>query len=140
MSTKRIDKLVHVKQMAVDAAEGALASARVQTATAELALVAIERAWAEAVERAALATCTADLADADAHGRTLRQAVQRAEWTVLTKRREEQRHRALVSEARTELRRFEMWSERAAATASAQATRVQRRAEDDLAARHGRNQ
>jgi hypothetical protein len=43
-----------------------------------------------------------------------------------------------LTEARTELRRFEMWGERALANETASAVRVARAAEDDLAARKRR--
>lgn len=136
--TKRIDKLVQVKEMAASAAESALVQARASTTAAERALDATKQAWLDAVAQAAHAVSTADLADADARGRTLRQAIQRAEWALNVKRREEDRHRTLVAEARMELRRFELWGERAAAMAKATAARAARRAEDELAARHGR--
>lgn len=135
---KRIDKLVHVKERAADAAEAALAAARAATAAAERVVTETERAWVAVLERCASATSTAELEDADARGRTLRQAVQRAEWALATKRRDEDQRREAVAAARQELRRFEMWGERALATVNATAARVARLAEDDLAARKQR--
>jgi len=136
--TKRIDKLCGVKDRAVDAAERTLAQARASTAAAEMALAATEQTWRDAQARAADAVIVADLDDADARARTLRQAVQRAEANVRAKKGEEERLRGLVADARTELRRFELWGERAAATARATASRVTRNAEDALAARSKR--
>jgi flagellar biosynthesis chaperone FliJ len=136
--TKRIDKLCGVKERAVDAAEGALAQARASSEAAAHALVATEQAWAEALARGSNALTIADLVDTDAHARSLRQAVQRAEATVRTRRAEEDRLGAVAAEARRELRRFEMWGERADATALAIAGRLQRNAEDALAARKKR--
>lgn len=138
--SKRIDKLVQVKQRAVDGAEAALAAARAATAAAELALVETEKAWSAALSLGANATSSGELDEADARARTLRQAVQRAEWAVVVKRREEEPRRAAVAAARQELRRFEMWSERAVATTRATAARVARLAEDDLAARKQRSE
>ena len=136
--TKRIDKLCGVKDRAVDAAERALAQARASTAAAEMALAATEQTWRDAQARSADAVIVADLDDADARARTLRQAVQRAEANVRTRKVEEERLRGLVADARTELRRFELWGERADATARATVDRVMRNAEDALAARSKR--
>lgn len=135
---KRIEKLVHLKQLAVDAAESALVAARVAIANAEHVLRETEAVWGEAIRRGETARDFADLADADARARTLRQAVQRAEWTLIMKRREEEPRLLAVAAARTELRRFEIWGERTDATANAEATRVRRVAEDDLASRKRR--
>ena len=77
----------------------------------------------------------ADLDDADARARTLRQAVQRADANVQSRKVEAERLRGVVAEARTELRRFEIWGERADATARATIARIGRNAEDALAAR-----
>ena len=136
--TKRIDKLCGVKDRAVDAAERALAQARASTAAAEMALAATEQTWRDAQARCADAVIVADLDDADARARTLRQAVQRAEANVRARKVEEERLRGLVADARTELRRFELWGERAEATARANVDRVARNAEDALAARSKR--
>ena len=80
----------------------------------------------------------ADLDDADARARTLRQAVQRAEANVAARNVEVERQQGLVAEARTELRRFEKWGERADATVRATIQRIARSAEDALAARNTR--
>jgi len=136
--TKRIDKLCGVKERAVEAAEGALAQARAATTVAELALAATEQAWQDAQARSAEARIMSDLDDVDARARTLRQAVQRAEVNVRTRKIEEERLLGAVSEARMELRRFEMWGERAEASARATTNRLARNAEDALAARNKR--
>ena len=133
--TKRIDKLCSVKERAAFAAEGALAQARASVTAAEMALAATEQAWRDATARGADAAVMADLDDADARARTLRQAVQRAEANVQAKKVEEERLRRVVAEARTELRRVEIWGERADATAQATRARIARSAEDALAAR-----
>jgi flagellar biosynthesis chaperone FliJ len=133
--TKRIDKLCSVKERAVDAAEGALAQARSSLTAAEMALAGTEQAWRDAQARGLDAIVMADLDDADARARTLRQAVQRADANVQAKKVEVARLRGLVAEARTELRRFEIWGERADATARATISRIARNAEDALAAR-----
>ena len=133
--TKRIDKLCSVKERAVDAAERVHAQARASVTAAEMALAATEQAWRDAMARGADAVVMADLDDADARARTLRQAVQRAEANVQAKKVEEERLRGVVAEARTELRRFEIWGERADATAHATSARIARGAEDALAAR-----
>lgn len=133
--TKRIDKLCLVKERAVDAAEGALAQGRASATASAHVLAATEQAWEEALDRYARATTIADLVDADAHARSLRQAVQRAEASRNAKRADEERLSGLVAAARTELRRFEMWGERADAATIATSSRVARNAEDALAAR-----
>ena len=133
--TKRIDKLCSVKERAVTAAERLLAQGRASVTAAEMALAATERAWRDAQARGADAVIMSDLDDADARARTLRQAVQRAEANVQVKNIEMERLRGAVAEARTELRRFEIWGERADATAKATVARVARNAEDALAAR-----
>ena len=133
--TKRIAKLCSVKERAVDAAEGALAQARASVTAAEMALTATERTWLDAMARSADAVIMADLDDVDARARTLRQAVQRAEANVQARKIEMERLRGVVAEARTELRRFEIWGERADATARASVARIARNAEDALAAR-----
>ena len=136
--TKRIDKLCVVKERAKGAAEGALAQARASAITAEQALAATERAWMATLERGASAMTIADLVDVDARARTLRQAVLRAEASLTAKRADEERWRVSAAAARTELRRFEMWGERADAAAIATTSRLQRNAEDALAARNKR--
>lgn len=133
--TKRIDKLCSVKERAVDAAERVLVQGRASVTAAEMALAGTEQAWRDAQARGADAVVMADLDDADARARTLRQAVQRAEANVQAKKVEMDRLRGLVAEARTELRRFEIWGERADATAKATLARIARNAEDALAAR-----
>ena len=133
--TKRIDKLCLLKERAVDAAEGASAQARAEATAAEHVLAATEKAWDEALERYARATTIADLVDADARARSLRQAVQRAEASLTAKCADVERRRGSVAAARTELRRFEMWGERADATATVSSSRLARNAEDALAAR-----
>lgn len=136
--TKRIDKLCAVKERAVDAAERSLVQARASVTAGEMALAATEQTWRDALERSASAMVMADLDDADARARTLRQAVQRAEANVQARKVEVERQRGLVAEARTELRRFEMWGERADATARTSLQRLARSAEDALAARNTR--
>lgn len=136
--TKRIDKLCGVKGRAVDAAEAALAQARASTTAAELALAATEQAWHDAQARSVDALIIADLVDVDARARTLRQAVQRAEANVRSRKVEEERLLGAVANARMELRRFEMWGERADAVARATTSRLARNAEDALAARNKR--
>ena len=133
--TKRIDKLCLVKERAVDAAEGELAKARASTTAAEHALAATEQTWQHLLDRYGAANSIDDLVDMDARARSLRQAVQRAEAVLKTKRVEEERVRAAMTAARTELRRFEIWGERADAAAVATTGRLTRNAEDALAAR-----
>ena len=132
---KRIERLVDVKQRAALAAEAALATALASTAAAEQLLLATEKSWATALDAAAHAATTGDLADLDARSRSLHMAVQRAEALLAARRRDEQGLRDEVTAARTELRRFEMWSDRVTAAAVAEADRMARIVEDDLAAR-----
>jgi hypothetical protein len=136
--SKRITKLCSFKERAVDAAEAALAKGRAATAAAEHALAATEQAWRDALARSHDALVASDFDVADARARTLRQAVQRAEANVAARKQEEARLRDAVADARMELRRFELWGERAAATAKATTDRLARGAEDALAARTGR--
>ncbi len=136
---KRIGRLVHVKQRAVDEAAGALAAGQARTELAERALGGAERALAAALERGASAESIADLVDLDAHTRSLRQVVQRAAAERSARRQDEERFRQAVAEARMELRRFELWRARAEANEAAAAGRIGRAAEDDLAARKRRD-
>ncbi|MDB4947096.1 MAG: hypothetical protein JWP97_6630 [Labilithrix sp.] len=133
--SKRIQKLTSVKDRAVTAAERALVQARAATAAAEQSVRASEAAWLASIDRAAAAETADDLAVHDARGRTLRMAVQRAQAVVGQKQREEQRFLAEVAAARTELRRFELWGEKATAAVNAAANQKTRAAEDALAAR-----
>lgn len=133
--SKRIKKLTDVKDRAVTAAERALVHARAATAAAEQSARATEEAWLSSLDRARDATTADDLALADARGRTLRMAIQRAQAMVDAKRRDEERFLGDVSAARTELRRFELWGEKATAAANATANQKARAADDALAAR-----
>lgn len=135
---KRIGKLVAVKQRVVDGAALALSAAEARTALAEKALETTEATLADALERAMQAATVADLVDADAHATSLRKAIERARAVVRSRKEEEAREMRALTEARTELRRFEMWGERALANETASAVRVARAAEDDLAARKRR--
>jgi hypothetical protein len=135
---KRIGKLVAVKQRVVDGAALALSAAEARTALAEKALETTEATLAAALERAMQAATVADLVDADAHATSLRKAIERARVVVRSRKEEEAREMRALTEARTELRRFEMWGERALANETASAVRVARAAEDDLAARKRR--
>ncbi len=135
---KRIGKLVAVKQRVVDGAALALSAAEARTALAEKALETTEATLAAALERAMQASTVADLVDADAHATSLRKAIERARVVVRSRKEEEAREMRALTEARTELRRFEMWGERALANETASAVRVARSAEDDLAARKRR--
>lgn len=135
---KRIGKLVAVKQRVVDGAALALSAAEARTALAEKALETTEATLAAALERAMQASTVADLVDADAHATSLRKAIERARAVVRSRKEEEAREMRALTEARTELRRFEMWGERALANETASAVRVARSAEDDLAARKRR--
>lgn len=135
---KRIGKLVAVKQRVVDGAALALSAAEARTALAEKTLETTEATLAAALERAMQASTVADLVDADAHATSLRKAIERARAVVRSRKEEEAREMRALTEARTELRRFEMWGERALANETASAVRVARAAEDDLAARKRR--
>lgn len=136
--TKRIDRLVHVKQRVVDGASLSLLAGQQRTAAAERDLEATKAALAAALERGARASSVADLIDADAHACTLQKAIQRAATSLSARQMEEGRLRAAVSDARTELRRFELWGERVAANETSVAERLARTAEDDHTARSRR--
>ena len=133
--SKRIDKLTAVKERAVDVAERTLINARAATAAAEQAIKATEEQWEQSQEKARHAASIDDLIVIDARSRTLRQAVQRAEAVLATRRREEKTKLDAVAAARMEMRRFELWGDRADALAKATTDRVARVAEDALAAR-----
>jgi hypothetical protein len=135
---KRIGKLVALKQSVVDGAARSLHAAEARTAIAEKALETTEATLAAALERAMQASTVADLVDADAHATSLRKAIERARAVVRSRKEEEAREMRALTEARTELRRFELWGERALANENAAAVRVARSAEDDLAARKRR--
>ena len=136
--TTRIGRLVNVKQRAVDEAAAALVAAQAVTAAAEQLLESTQLAMAAALDRRTSARTMADLVDMDAYARSLQKAVQRAYASLRARQKDEGHLMVAVTEARMELRRFEMWGERASATQEAVAARLARVAEDDLAARKRR--
>ena len=138
--SKRIDKLTGVKARAVDVAERALINARGAVAAAAQALAATEAAWLQSQDQLRHSTSIDELIMTDARGRTLRQAIQRAEAMLASRKREEEQKLNAVRAARLETRRFELWGERADATALAETDRLTRGAEDALAARSKREQ
>ena len=115
-------------------------TARAATVAAEQAVKATEVQWVESQDKSRHAKSIDDMIVTDARSRSLRQAVQRAEATLAARRKEEEAKLAAVNAARMEMRRFELWGERADALAKATTDRVLRGAEDALAARTKRDE
>ena len=132
---KTITRLLEIKRRASEAAETAHALAHNEAAKAEHERVRADTAWLTALDRTETIGTVSDLEERDAHVRTLRRKVDAAERLFYLARMKETHARELMTDARVELRRFEMWLERTQAEQAAEARRVERIAEDEVASR-----
>ena len=138
MNTKKIARLVQIKQRTVDAAEAAHAAAHAVSNEADAARAAADRKWLAAVESAqaiGVVGTIYDLDERDQQIRFLRRAIDAAEKAYLLARSKEAAARDVMTEARVELRRFESWLEKATELAKEERKRVERGAEDEMASR-----
>ncbi len=138
MNTKKIARLVQIKQRTVDAAEAAHAAAHAASVEADGARASADRRWLAAVEAAQAVGVIGtiyDLDERDQHIRFLRRAIDAAEKVFLLARSKESLARDTMTEARVELRRFETWLEKATELAKEERKRIERGAEDEVASR-----
>lgn len=138
MNTKKISRIVQIKQRTVDAAEAAHAAAHHASIQADAERAAADRKWLAAVhasQAVGVVGTIDDLADQDAQIRFLRRKIDEAEHTYLIARTNEAVAREAMTEARIELRRFETWLEKATAAAQEERKRIERGAEDEVAQR-----
>lgn len=132
---KSIGRLVEMKRRKSDAAEAAHAAARsAMEATAQTKSEA-ERRWLAALDAHDHIGNVADLEIRDVLVRSLRRAVDEADRRLRVASAHEATARAAMTDARVELRRFETWLERQAEAAANEGRRVERIAEDEVAAR-----
>jgi len=138
MNTKKIERLVEIKRKAVQVAEAAYAAASMASVRADAERADADRRWLAAMEaeaRVGVLGIVYDLEERDQHMRFLRRAIDEAERRYMAARMQETLYREALTDAKTELRRFETWLERAQTTARSETMRRERVAEDELAAR-----
>jgi flagellar export protein FliJ len=130
-----IYRLIDIKQRAAEATETAHVAAHLATEEAETALRDAIAGWKAFAESPGVVTSAADLEDRDRQYKWLRTVIDRAEKSVRLARADEATKRERMTEARIELRRYETWLENTKALRKAEAARVQRLADDEVAAR-----
>jgi hypothetical protein len=135
---KTIGRLIEMKRRSVEAAEMAHAAAHAKSLSMERARIEADCAWLTALDAADHVGLVADLEYRDMEIRRLRRAVDAAEQQYAFARMEESACLKVMTEARLELRRFETWLENAAEAQKAEERRVERIAEDEVAARKKR--
>lgn len=132
---KTIGRLVEMKRRNAEKAELAHAVAHTKTVEAERARIEADRRWLAALDAAEDIGDAVDLEYRDMHIRALRRAIDHAEREYTLARVAEAASREAMTDARIELRRFETWIERSQEEQNAEARRVARIAEDEVAAR-----
>lgn len=135
---KTMGRLLEMKRRNVERAEMAHAAAHAATAAAEAARITADRRWLAALDAAEHIGFIGDLEYRDMQVRSLRRAVDQAEQSFRLARANEAEARERMTDARIDLRRFEMWLERAEEEHRAETRRVERVAEDEVAARKQR--
>ncbi|MBX3228837.1 MAG: hypothetical protein KIT84_42100 [Labilithrix sp.] len=134
--TKMIYRLVDIKQRAADAAETAHVAAHHATLEAEAALRRAIALWNAFIATTSDDVATAaDLQHRDLEHKWLRRSIEDHERAALVARTEEAAAREAMTTARIELRRYETWLENTQELARIEAKRVQRLADDEVAAR-----
>ncbi len=140
---KMINRLIDIKQRAADAAETAHVAAHTATRGAEETLRHALNGWKVFLEGSSAARAPVssvhDLEDRDSLYKWLRRAIDDAERGVALARTHESATRETMTEARIELRRFETWLDNTKEAHRTEATRVQRLADDEVAARKTAN-
>jgi len=131
---KTMGRLIEMKRRNVEATEMAHAAAHAVTVAAESARIEADRRWLAALDAADHIGFIGDLEYRDVQIRSLRRAVDLAEQHFRLARANEAEARERMTDARIELRRFEMWLERAEQEQQAEQTRLERVAEDEVAA------
>lgn len=136
--TKTIGRLIEMKRRSADQAELAYAAAHAEAASADRARIEADRRWLAALDAADHVGFIGDLEYKDMQIRALRSAVDQAERQFSLARSREVQSRDVMTSARIELRRFETWLERTEEEQRAELLRLQRVAEDEVAARKQR--
>lgn len=132
---KTISRLVEMKRRNAEKAELAHAVAHAKTVDAERVRIEADRRWLAALDAAEDIGDAVDLEYRDMYIRALRRAIDHAEREYTFARAAEAESRQAMTDARIELRRFETWIERSQEEQNAEARRVARIAEDEVAAR-----
>jgi flagellar export protein FliJ len=135
---KTMGRLIDMKARSAELAELAYAEACARTKDAEAALDRAESAWNEALDEFPAVSCVTDLEDRDLRIQGLRRGVDFASLRVSESKTNEEAARAAMTAARIDLRRFETWRDRVTAAQQAEVRRVERIAEDEVAARKQR--
>lgn len=138
MSAKRADRatrIAELRERAVREAQGALAEAARAVAAARDVVAHVERTWSAQAERLRACASPAELADASAYLGTLRKRAEQAHANVVARERDEAAMREKVQQARMEQRKIELWRDGIVQTVREEELRIERLANDELAAR-----
>jgi hypothetical protein len=135
---KTMGRLIEMKERSAELAELAYAEACSRTKEAEAALDRADRAWNDALDEFPVVSSVTDLEDHDLRIQGLRRGVEIASILVRETKTNEEAARAAMTAARIDLRRFETWRDRVIAAQKAEVRRVERIAEDEVAARKQR--
>ncbi len=135
---KTMGRLIDMKAKNAELAELAYAEACARTKDAESTLTRAEEAWNTALDEFPDVSSVTDLEDRDFRIQALRRGVDFASMRVNDARANEEAARTAMTAARIDLRRFETWRERVTAAHQAEVRRVERIAEDEVAARKQR--
>lgn len=135
---KTIGRLIEMKRKSAEQAEMAHAAAHAGAVAADRARIDADRRWLAALDAADHIGFVGDLEYRDMQIRALRRAVDQAEQHFRLARAQEAEARERMTDARIELRRFETWLERTEQEQRTERIRIERIAEDEVAARKQR--
>ena len=135
---KTIGRLIEMKRKNAEQAELAHAAAHAGAVAADRARIDADRRWLAALDAADHIGFVGDLEYRDMQIRALRRGVDHAEQQFRLARAREAETREQMTDARIELRRFETWLERTEQEQRAERVRIERIAEDEVAARKQR--
>jgi flagellar biosynthesis chaperone FliJ len=135
--SQRVDRLLALRERALEATRLALGAATTAAAAAARAQDAAQVAWAQRAEAfAAAAFATVDLLEeAHAHVGSLRRRADLAGEALAAARASEDECRAACARAERERRKLELWRERLAEIDRAAERRLERMTTDEAAAR-----
>lgn len=133
--SKRMTKIMDLANRAATNAEAEVAAAARRTAAAEEVVRSADAALQSAIDWKEPVASVFELEDIDTRIRLRRTQLMRAHEGVAASKREEAKCRAVLVEARTNARRFEIWIDRTESARKANVDRKARLAEDELAAR-----
>lgn len=136
---RRAERVMELRKRAVELAQTACAKAMQAAIEAEAAAKSAESEWVRASAEAPLdASSITDLAELSAWIRSLRTRADRAALRAAELHREVERAQAALTSARAEHRRIELWRDGLIAAERAVASRKERVAADEVAARTAR--